>query len=520
MYMFGLLSEELKDKFHLTQSSLDFVGSSATVGSQFGIHMGYFFDVFGPRATLGLGGLLSALGFLLMWLAIHFALPISTAPLSVITFLFGQGQLTMDLAIIPTLASNFPNHRGMAVGMAKAFVGLSGSLATAVYNGFLYPDVVGFLLLLVAWISVACTVGVVFIQRCPAVELPSLPRAKDFARQWLTTGFACTYFMCAVLLAVALCESFVQVSKGVRIMFALCIITVNLMIVTFLGTRREPSLDQAQSSVDMASLTEQQESERSGERSRPLQHQMTLVEALCTGDFWLHWCASSLATGGGLLLINNIAQVNLALGRDDESGIVFISLLSISNCLGRITSGTLSDWLLAIYPGFPRPLFLAGTTALSGAMLAVFAWMPHAGTLYAAVSVVGAGYGAVNALNPVVAAENFGVKHLGSIYTALSVSMAVASYGCATFLFGEVYDAHSNGACVVDEACHSGDSPACSSAGARHQESCCLGAACTTLSFGVTAAGSMLAVCFFALLACRTRQRYLPSEARSCQCRP
>merc|ERR1712054_212457 len=116
--------------------------------------------------------------------------------------------------------------------------------------------------------------------------------------------------------------------------------------------------------------------------------------------------------------------------------------------------------------------------------MAVFAFFPSTMALYFVVPVVSASYGVINALNPVVAAEVFGVKHLGSIYTAFSLSMALSSYGFATFLFGWAYDAQSHGACVVDNVCHPGSDRACLSGA---ETSCCLGPACTTFSFGVSA---------------------------------
>jgi len=469
MYMFGLLSETIKNVFHLDQSSLDIVGSSGTVGSQVGIHMGFIYDAFGPKFTLGLGGVLSSGGFLLLWLAMHFAWKLTTAPLAAITFMYGQGQLTTDVAVIPTLAANFPNHRGTAVGMGKAFVGLSGSLAAAFYNGFLYPDIVSFILLLVVWIIAACVIGVLFVERCAGVQGIASPLANDVVRRQFMIGFAIVYGMCALLLAIALWEHLVDLSNGLRSVLAMCVFAAEM-------------------------------------------RQYTLTEAACTVEFWLLFLGTIAAAGGGLLLINNIAQVNLALGENDKVSNTFVSLLSISNCLGRMIAGTLSDWLVLRFPGFPRPAYLAGSQALCALLMAAFALFPSSTSLYFLVPVVGAGYGSISAINPVLAAEVFGMAHLGSIYMAFSLAAAFSSYGFATFLFGGVYDAESHGACVIDDVCRPGSYSACLSG---TQTSCCLGPACINLSFGVSAAAALLSVCLYLLVAYLTRDRYIASTART-----
>ena len=45
-----------------------------------------------------------------------------------------------DLAAVPTVGGNFPKHRGLAIGLAKSFVGLSGALATQYYAGIFKPQ--------------------------------------------------------------------------------------------------------------------------------------------------------------------------------------------------------------------------------------------------------------------------------------------------------------------------------------------------------------------------------------------
>eukprot|EP00746_Dinoflagellata_sp_MGD_P084056 gnl/MRDRNA2_/MRDRNA2_334014_c0_seq1.p1 gnl/MRDRNA2_/MRDRNA2_334014_c0~~gnl/MRDRNA2_/MRDRNA2_334014_c0_seq1.p1 ORF type:complete len:125 (-),score=5.94 gnl/MRDRNA2_/MRDRNA2_334014_c0_seq1:19-354(-) len=94
--------------------------------------------------------------------------------------------------------------------------------------------------------------------------------------------------------------------------------------------------------------------------------------------------------------------------------------------------------------------------------------------------------------------------------------MAFASYGFATFLFGGIYDAHSHGACVQNDICHPGNDPACMHPPLHHTiTSCCLGSACTSLSFGASAAAAALSVCCYLGLAYHAKERYALKETKA-----
>lgn len=122
-YMFGLLSPTLKDTFTLSQEQLDSIASAANFGGNFGIHLGYLNDVYGPRLVGGLACAMSSCSWFLMWAAVHYRWLVSWQFLSLVSFVQGNGQVAMDLAMVPTVSSSFPDHRGMAIGISKAFIG-------------------------------------------------------------------------------------------------------------------------------------------------------------------------------------------------------------------------------------------------------------------------------------------------------------------------------------------------------------------------------------------------------------
>lgn len=53
-----------------------------------------------------------------------------------------------DTSALVTNVRNFPNNRGLAVGVLKSFLGLSSSIYTSIYVALFEPDAVRFLLVL------------------------------------------------------------------------------------------------------------------------------------------------------------------------------------------------------------------------------------------------------------------------------------------------------------------------------------------------------------------------------------
>ena len=120
-YAFGLYSQRMKDQFGLTATQVDLYGSFGNIGGNFGMHLGFFYRRFGPPATMALAAVLGCAGWAMLWAS--FAIDGWPAPfwlLLILGFLQGQAQMTSDCAVIPTVVASFPEHRGRAVGFAKA----------------------------------------------------------------------------------------------------------------------------------------------------------------------------------------------------------------------------------------------------------------------------------------------------------------------------------------------------------------------------------------------------------------
>lgn len=165
----------------LSQTDVQLIGTAANLGGNIGIHIGLIYDAFGPSVVIGefmpsfwvsygmsarfatggvwwklgkgrvisnqkcpvkvIAGILGLSGWIPMWAILYYGLNIGRTQggvlgvLCFLAFLQGHSQQTSDLATVPTMGRNFPNHRGLAIGLMKSFVGLSGAIAAQFYQG-------------------------------------------------------------------------------------------------------------------------------------------------------------------------------------------------------------------------------------------------------------------------------------------------------------------------------------------------------------------------------------------------
>ena len=90
-----------------------------------------------------------------------------------------------------------------------------------------------------------------------------------------------------------------------------------------------------------------------------------------------------VAGGCGLVVINNIAQINIARGGDKNLKDVFVSLISIFNCAGRLFWGLSSDFALQRW-GICRPYFFGVVAAILGGVFVLLELFSGVWVLYVA----------------------------------------------------------------------------------------------------------------------------------------
>ncbi|ESW22771.1 hypothetical protein PHAVU_005G179700, partial [Phaseolus vulgaris] len=140
-------------------------------------------------------------------------------------------------------------------------------------------------------------------------------------------------------------------------------------------------------------------------------------EAFIKADFWLCWFAYFLGAGSGVTVLNNLAQIGVALGVEDTT--MLLSVFSFCNFIGRLDAGVVSEYFVSI-------LFYA--YALDGSLYA------------AATALLSICYGVQCSIMAPTVSEIFGLKHFGVISSFMMLGNPIGALIFSVFLAANVYD--------------------------------------------------------------------------------
>lgn len=167
-------------------------------------------------------------------------------------------------------------------------------------------------------------------------------------------------------------------------------------------------------------------------------------------DFWLMFLIIALLAGTGLMWINNVGAVVQALYAYHhphydsvtvaQAQTQQVSLLSLTNCAGRIIIGLISDyshkkyklnrawWAAVISSAFVLSQVVAQSTKVPGQL----GW---------ATAMIGLSYGSLFAIGPVLTLEIWGLHSFSSNWGLMSLAPALAG-PVLNLIFGGIYDSH------------------------------------------------------------------------------
>jgi OFA family oxalate/formate antiporter-like MFS transporter len=144
---------------------------------------------------------------------------------------------------------------------------------------------------------------------------------------------------------------------------------------------------------------------------------LTVQESLHTRSFWFLWITWTLAGAAGVSMTVLSTGYGLSKGFPLESAIIILIAFNLTNGIGRLISGILSDKV-------GRNQIMSLTFFVAG--LAYFA-LPKAGSLAACAflaAVVGLAFGTLFSVSAPLVVDCFGIQHFGAIF-----GLTFAAYG-------------------------------------------------------------------------------------------
>ncbi|KAJ3296728.1 hypothetical protein HK104_001289 [Borealophlyctis nickersoniae] len=164
-------------------------------------------------------------------------------------------------------------------------------------------------------------------------------------------------------------------------------------------------------------------------------------------DAWVLFAAFGLLVGTGLMYINNIGAIVVALSSapSDSPPVsrtqsTQVSLISIFNCIGRIVTGIASDYAKRV-AGIRRDVFLIGAASLFLISQLIATRVASIALLHVCTVLVGFAYGSLFSSAPVIVGNWFGIKKFGTHWGWFQWAPALGGQ-VFNLTFGAIADAH------------------------------------------------------------------------------
>ncbi|XP_074291566.1 protein NUCLEAR FUSION DEFECTIVE 4-like [Silene latifolia] len=512
-YLFGLYSNELKSVMGYDQSTLNLLSFFKDMGGNLGVISGLINEVTSPWVVLIIGAVLNFFGYFMIWLAVSGHLKrVPVWQMCMYICIGANSQSFANTGALVTCVKNFPESRGIVLGLLKGFVGLSGAILTQLYHTFYGKDSKA-LILFLAWLPAA--VSIVFLRTIRVLKVVHQQNEVKVFYNLLYISLALAGFL-MVLIVVQIRVTFSKAEY-----YASASIVVLLLLLPFaIVVKEERHLvdqrrrnDESLESVSSLEVITQDTAkpvvvegfkDEKENRDSCLANifnppnrgdDYTILQALFSIDMLILFIATACGIGGTLTAIDNLGQIGSALGYPPESITTFVSLISIWNYLGRVVSGFASEVVLAKYK-FPRPMMMTLVLLVSciGHLLIAFG-VPN--SLYVASVILGFCFGANWPLVYAIISEIFGLKYYSTLYNFGAVASPVGSYVFNVVITGRLYDQEGLRQLAAKGLTRK-----------EGQDLKCIGANCYKISFLIITGATLLGSLVSFILVLRTRKFY------------
>ncbi|KAG6669774.1 hypothetical protein I3843_01G259600 [Carya illinoinensis] len=469
-YMFGQYSNVLKSVLGYDQSTLNLISFFKDVGTNVGVPAGLIAEVTPTWFVLSLGAVINFFGYFMIWLAVTERMAKPHVWMMCLYICLGANSTAFaNTGALVTCVKNFPESRGIVLGLLKGYVGLGGAILIQLYHAIYGTDSKS-LILLVGWFPAA--ISFAFLRTIRTMKFNKLQNEVQVFYNFFYISLGLAGFL-TIMIVVQHMATFTksEYSGSAAMVFFLLFLPLAVVIVEESNLWKSKKLSVNNSSKALKIITEKPSTETSTELSVPqacsgtpatinsaperdARNQVscwgtiftppdrgedyTILQTLFSIDMLILFFSAICGVGGTLTAIDNLGQLGKSLGYPDRSISTFVSLVSIWNYLGRVVLGLGSEILLKKYK-FPRPLLLTLILLFACVGHLLIAFNPPGG-LYVASIIIGFTFGAQWPLIFAIISELFGLKYYSTLYNFGSVACPIGLYILHVRVAGYLYD--------------------------------------------------------------------------------
>ncbi|KAG2723429.1 hypothetical protein I3760_02G170400 [Carya illinoinensis] len=468
-YSFGLYSNDIKSTLGYDQSTLNLLSFFKDLGSNVGLVSGLINEITPTWVVLSVGAAFSFCGYFMLWLAVtqKIARP-KVWHMCFYIFIGGNAHTFTNTGALITCVKNFPESRGVVIGVSNGYLSLSTAIMTQFYHAF-YGDDTKSLILLMA--SLPMAISFIFIRVIRIIMGARQPKETKVFYQFLYISLSLAGFLLIMIIVQKInIVKFTQSAYGGSVAGVLFLLFLPLAVVIkqeyMLWKSSNKATNDRSPSTRTSEIEKQNRETPPSEKALPFTsatlsqpnasaenqdscwktmfqkvergEDHTILQAVFSIDMFLLFLATTCGLGGTLTVMDNLGQLGLSFGYSRGDISIFASLMSIWIYFGKILGGVVSEILLTKYK-FPRTLMLTLVLLLSCAGFLLIAFSPPY-ALYIASIIIGFCFGAQWPLIFAIISELFGLKYYSTLYNFGVVASPVGSFLLNVKTTGYLYD--------------------------------------------------------------------------------